>query len=338
MGHLLLSGFFLGLLLGLAVGWYWWSRRGQRHGGRALVEDALKHLHDYEYRDQPASVESLAGVLAISVDRATQLVEDLESMGLVGSPHGSPQLTSEGRQYALRMIRIHRLWEQYLAERTGISEREWHGVADYHEHRITTDEANALSASMGHPRFDPHGDPIPTADGEVPPVRGQPLSTLSGGDLGLIVHVEDEPAAVYEQLLAQGLSRGMRLLVTEKTARRICVEVDGHEHVLAPVVAANLTIERLPKAAVSDSASRRLSDLVLGEEATVLGILPACRGPQRRRLLDLGLIPGTPVAAELSSPGGEPTAYRIRGALIALRKEQTALIRVRTHEPAGASR
>jgi DtxR family Mn-dependent transcriptional regulator len=256
-------------------------------------------------------------------------------MGLVRSLQDEHQLTSEGRRYALRMIRNHRLWEQYLAERTGLAESEWHGAADYYEHRITSDQANALSASMGHPRFDPHGDPIPTSEGEVPPARGAPLTSLSEGDLGLIVHVEDEPAAVYEQLIALGLSRGVRLLVTEQTADRLCVEVDGREHVLAPVVAVNLSVEKLPKAA-SEAGSKRLSDLALGEEATVLGILPACRGAQRRRLLDLGLIPGTPVAAELNSAAGDTMAYRIRGALIALRKEQTDLIRVRLPEEVGS--
>ena len=116
---------------------------------------------------------------------------------------------------------------------------------------------------------------------------GNFLSTVQIGItlVGILAGAAGEAALAGQiegWLLAQGLSRGMRLRVTEKTSRRICIEVDGHEHILAPVVAANLSIEQLPKPTVPDLASRRLSDLTLGEEATVLGILPGCRGAQRR--------------------------------------------------------
>jgi len=60
----------------------------------------------------------------------------------------------------------------------------------------------------------------------------------------------------------------------------------------------------------------------------VVGIAAGCRGPERRRLLDLGVIPGTVVAAEMRSPAGDPVAYRIRGALVALRREQADLIHI----------
>jgi DtxR family Mn-dependent transcriptional regulator len=255
------------------------------------------------------------------------------SMGLLQSQESGPELTPEGRRYALRMVRTHRLWEHYLAEQTGLAEGKWHENADLREHRMSDEEVDALAAAMGHPRYDPHGDPIPTSEGEVPPARGQPLNALSAGDSALVIHVEDEPGAVYEQLTAQGLSRGVKMRVMEKSSERICIEVDGHEHYLAPVVAANLSVEILSQPDIAEERSRRLSDLKLGEQATVLSLLPVCRGAQRRRLLDLGLLPGTVVEAELRSPSGEPTAYRIRGALIALRKEQTDLIRVKMLEP-----
>ena len=72
----------------------------------------------------------------------------------------------------------------------------------------------------------------------------------------------------------------------------------------------------------------RLSGLDLGEQGTVVAISPALRGPERRRMLDLGLLPGTVVTAEIRSPGGDPTGYRIRGAVIALRQEQADQIRI----------
>jgi DtxR family Mn-dependent transcriptional regulator len=71
-----------------------------------------------------------------------------------------------------------------------------------------------------------------------------------------------------------------------------------------------------------------LSTLKLGEQATVTGISPACRGLERRRFMDLGILPGTQIEVDLSSPSGDPMAYRIRGALVALRYEQANMINI----------
>jgi DtxR family Mn-dependent transcriptional regulator len=94
------------------------------------------------------------------------------------------------------------------------------------------------------------------------------------------------------------------------------------------VLAANLWVEPLAEPAGEPPRVERLSTLPLGSRATVVGISARCRGPERRRMLDLGIVPGTEVAAEMRSPGGDPTAYRIRGSLIALRREQAELIHI----------
>jgi DtxR family Mn-dependent transcriptional regulator len=227
------------------------------------------------------------------------------------------------------VIRLHRLWERYLAEQTGVAESVWHDQADRHEHLLAPEEAEDLAAKMGDPRFDPHGAPIPTAAGELGPPRGKPLATLQVGDLAVVTQIEDEPKAVYAQLVAQGVGVGTRLRVLEASSQRLLVEADGEEHVLAPVVASNVSVLELPAESPEPPASERLSAVSVNEEAEVVGIAQACRGQQRRRLLDLGLVPGTVVRPELQSAGGDPTAYRIRGALIALRKGQADLIQVR---------
>jgi DtxR family Mn-dependent transcriptional regulator len=79
-----------------------------------------------------------------------------------------------------------------------------------------------------------------------------------------------------------------------------------------------------------------LSGLKPGERTRVVSLSPACRGPERRRLLDLGFVPGTLVEVEMVSPGGDPTAYRVRGTVIALRREQAGLIRVCSREAVTA--
>jgi DtxR family Mn-dependent transcriptional regulator len=310
---------------GLVVRWVRLLRRTER----VLIEDALKHLHDDEYHGRLPTVNSLAGALGVPRNRAAELVERLESMGRVVSGETGLGLTDEGRSDALRVIRIHRLWERYLADHSGLDRTEWHPHAERLEHVTSAEQAEALATRMGHPLFDPHGDPIPTAGGEIVPARGRPLHALQPGDRGIIVHVEDEPAAVYAQLVAEGIEPGLYLRVLESTSDRVRIELEGDERFLAPVVAGNVSVlpEPVP-AAADESRSERLSSLAPGERATIVDISRACFGPQRRRLLDLGLLPGTRVEAEFAAPSGEPVAYRIRGAAIALRREQADMVQV----------
>jgi DtxR family Mn-dependent transcriptional regulator len=316
------------LLLWPVRGLLWRWLRGLRATERVLIEDALKHLFDFEYKERIANLQSLSGALAVSGNRAADLLRRLQEQELVSFDGDGYRLTSEGRKYALRVVRIHRLWERYLAEETGLAPDAWHPEAEIREHTTSPEQADVLSASMGHPRFDPHGDPIPTAEGEIAPPVGRPLTELEVGELGEIVHVEDEPDAVYAQLVAEGLYPGMRVRVNESGPQRIAFEADAEEHVLAPILAANLSVLALPKDEEMQGPFARLSSLELGNKAKVVALSPVLRGPERRRMLDLGLIPGTEVTAEIRSPGGDPTGYRGRGAVIALRRAQADQVRI----------
>jgi DtxR family Mn-dependent transcriptional regulator len=310
-------------------GAFWALRRMVRVSDRVLIEDALKHLHDAQYRGQTASVESLAGALAISSNQSADLLARIEARGLMARDGVSLRLTPDGIAYALRIIRVHRLWERYLAEETGVSEVDWHTEAEKQEHSLSPEEVEALAARMGHPRYDPHGDPIPTAAGDLPPWQGVPLTSLAPGKLGTIVHLEDEPSEIYSQLVAEGLNPGMRVEVFEVSSERVCLWADdGEEHVLAPVVAANVSVLPLPEDSTMDGPFETLASLEPGEAGRVLHIAQSCRGLQRRRLMDLGIVPGTEVAAEMTSSAGDPTAYRIRGSLIALRDEQAKQVQI----------
>jgi DtxR family Mn-dependent transcriptional regulator len=293
------------------------------------MEDALKHLYDCEYKKLVCTSQSIAGALSISADDATELLARLEGLSLIRSEGAGFMLTQEGRSYALRIIRVHRLWERYLADETGTKETDWHPQAELQEHRLTSAQADALAAHMGDPRFDPHGDPIPTSSGELPNPKGQPLTSLSSGDVAEILHIEDEPAIVYEQIVALGLTPGMQVRVLEASKERIVFEAEGTEAVLAPVAARNITVQPIVGVLPVEGPYESLATLEPGESATVMGISRACRGLQRRRLMDLGVLPGTVVRSEMKSAGGDPTAYLIRGATVALRKTQANLIHIR---------
>jgi DtxR family Mn-dependent transcriptional regulator len=198
-------------------------------------------------------------------------------------------------------------------------------LAERQEHSLSPEEADALAMQLGNPSHDPHGDPIPTASGEISPHGSRLLSAVSVNEAVRIVHIEDEPEAVYAQLVAEGLHPGLAVRVMENTPRRVRFWADGDEHVLAPMLAANISVAPLvenqppPEEACGGLP---LHTLKPGQSGRVLNLSHRLRGAERRRMMDLGVLPGTIITAEFASSGQDPVAYNIRGALIALRKEQ----------------
>ncbi|MFA5834733.1 MAG: metal-dependent transcriptional regulator [Bacteroidota bacterium] len=319
----LVAALFLFPKYGLYSRW----KRARRGMKRAVIEDALKHIFDCEYKNIFCTTESIAGSLLISTDKAADLLTRLSTMGLLLTNDNGVKLTADGRSYALRIIRVHRLWERYLADETSVPPTEWHSSAELAEHNLSASEAEALAAQIGNPNFDPHGDPIPTPSGELPPKKGHSLLSLNGGEFAVITHIEDEPEAVYAQLVAQGLYVGMQVMMIERSNERVRFAADGEEIVLAPLLTNNLTVAAITEEEhLITSPLEALGSLKIGEEAKVLTISKAMRGQQRRRLMDLGVVPGTIIKAEMTSASGDPTAYNIRGALVALRQQHANMI------------
>lgn len=332
------------LAAGLAAAVFW-PRRGllaRSRAARALAarvfrEDALKHILKAEANNEPATLCSLAGALHLGQRRAAALLAELEQRGLVRFAGGLLKLTDAARELALHVVRAHRLWESYLADQTGVAESEWHRRAERQEHLLSPQQTRALEAALGHPIRDPHGDAIPRAGAELPAEADQRLSEAAVGAPLTITHVEDEPPAVYSQLTAAGLRPGMKACVLEKSDRGLRVWADGTEHLIEPLPAQSIGVAPLPEIRQQDLLGEEfLAGLRPGEHARVLGLSPACRGPERRRLLDLGFVPGTEVAVDLVSPMGDPTAYRVRGTVVALRREQAGWVRVATERRKAA--
>ena len=311
-------------------GLFWRWQRARSVTRQVQREDALKHIHRCQRHGRSPTLESLAGATQVSANEAAELLSELEKHDLVRLEGESFRLTPRGRDYALHVIRAHRLWERYLADETGYAREQWHDRAERAEHSLTTTDVDELASELGNPTHDPHGDPIPTAEGMMVPHGGQPLTAMPLDVPVRIVHLEDEPEAVYAQLVAEGLAPGMEARLLERSARRVRFWANGDEHILAPIVAANISVLPVPSIVhEADDAGDRMSSLQPGEQGEVIRISRASRGNERRRFLDLGILPGTIITAELRSPGGDPTAYRIRDALIALRREQADMITIR---------
>ena len=319
-----------GVITMVVLLWIFWPQRGllalfsklKANSQRVLLEDALKYLFDCEYRKNRCDMNSLAGNLNISGDRVSRLLEHLLAMGLITMIDENISLTDTGRSYALRVIRVHRIWESYLADETSVSQADWHNEADKLEHNVTVEDTEKLAAQMGNPVFDPHGDPIPTSEGELPEPKGKPLSNVIEGETGVIIHIEDEPKSIYEQLVVEGLYPGMQVYITDVAENKITFAADGDERTLTPLFASHITVEiHTEKVSVAQKYDL-LSSLEVGENAEVAGISPNCRGQQRRRLMDLGIVPGSHVSAVMKSASGDPVGYRVLGTTIGIRKNQ----------------
>jgi DtxR family Mn-dependent transcriptional regulator len=309
-------------LLALYRGWIG-ARRRER------VEDALKHLLDCEHQGRRASPESLAGTLNLARAKTTRLIRDMESQGLLRSSGSEILLSAEGERWALHVVRAHRLWERFLADEARMPLGRIHDEAHKREHLATDEQLDALEASLGYPARDPHGDPIPRRDGSMASAEGTPLTAWPAEGPVRIVHIEDEPDLAYQQILASGLRLGQTIRILMRDAGRLVLSDGEHEYRLAPVVAGNVFVAALPDKELTRRVTLPLADLAHDQQAEIVELDQTVQGFSRRRFLDLGLTPGTRIHPELRNFFGDPRAYRVRGTLIALRRDQASKIWVK---------
>lgn len=308
------------VLLWPEQGLVWRWRRSRRQQRRVVVEDALKHIHSRQHQGPRATTESLAGALGLSLSDAVDLVARMGDQRLLRATGDGLRLTPQGHGWALQIVRAHRLWERYLTDEVGLPLSDVHAAAERHEHQLTPADLDALEADLGYPRHDPHGDPIPTAGGDLAPHAGQALTDWPAGQPAQIVHVEDEPEPIFTQIIAEGLLPGSVVEVLSSDARGLRLRMDSEECWLAPVVAGNIFVSEPPPESKLPASAERLSVLKPGEKAKVLAL--ESQGLTRRRFLDLGLTPGAEIECVMPSMLREPQAYRIRGTLLGLRREQ----------------
>lgn len=289
------------------------------------AEDLLKSL--YEQRELTGSQATSSPIESYGSDLSEQL-EQLRRDGYLAPD--SFALTERGEQRALELIRAHRLYELYLAEHSGYAPSDWHRLAHSKEHRLSHAEHQRIAALLGNPLYDPHGDPIPTSQGQQAELP-QPLSLaeLSPGAWYSVLHIEDDATQAFHYLTELGLTRDsiFRLEALESGICRLYYE--GSSYDLPALYLASLHLRQVNEAEVQEAHAAdavRLSTMQDQEHSVVLGLSPSCRGAMRRRLMDLGFVRGSSISVEMHSPLGNPTAYIVRGAAIALRRDQARYI------------
>ena len=310
---------------GLVARW----RRLRAFRAKSRSEDALKHILAWQHRSKLATLESLAGTMGLRPSVVLGLVEDLEGAGWIESTAAGIALTESGEQRALQVVRAHRLWERHLSDDANMPMARLHQAAERAEHSLSREQVAELDAHLGHPEHDPHGDPIPSPDGTIAELNAVSLNEWPVGEPALIAHLEDEPQAVFRKILLANLRPRQVVRVAESEPRHLVVEIDGIQHRIEHSVAANIHVREVRPHDSVPGKRVRLSDLKQGASGEVMGLSPDCQGFSRRRLLDLGLTPGTRVEVALDNTFGDPRAFRIRGTTIALRRQQAEQVWIR---------
>ena len=171
----------------------------------SVVEDYLKVIYAHtEWQPEPITTGALAARLGLAASSVTEMVKKLVAQGLVShEPYGAVELTGEGTALALQMVRRHRLIETWLVEHIGYTWDEVHDEAEVLEHAMSDRLLSAIEAQLGHPSRDPHGDPIPRADGTVQRPAAVLLADAPEG--GVVARVSDRDPVLLRHLEAEGI-------------------------------------------------------------------------------------------------------------------------------------
>ena len=199
------------------------------------VEDYLKAIYQLSPEGRPASTSEIAHLLALSPPSVTGMVKRLSEHGLLEHiPYRGVQLTDEGRRAALRMVRRHRLIEAYLVEFLGYSWDTVHEEAERLEHAVSDTMVERMATALGNPEVDPHGDPIPSADGFVQELSCTPLTDIPIGQTVEIHRVHESQPERLRYIASLGLKPGVQVTVTDRQPfdDLVTIEVGGQQHVI----------------------------------------------------------------------------------------------------------
>ena len=193
-----------------------------------VTEDYLKAIYNAtEWSDAAVTVTVLANRLSLSPSSVSELVRKLTQRGLVTHErYGSVELTDGGRAIALATVRKHRLIETFLVEYLGYDWDEVHDEAEVLEHAVSDDFVERLAERLGQPTHDPHGDPIPAADGTLPAEQHTALDAVAEGVRVRVARVWDDDPDLLRHLSDVALDIGAVLTVTARKDSAGIVELD----------------------------------------------------------------------------------------------------------------
>ncbi|MBK7944970.1 MAG: metal-dependent transcriptional regulator [Flavobacteriales bacterium] len=179
-------------------------------------EDHIKAVYALLQDNDSAFTKDIAERLRTKASSVTDMLKKLAEKKLVKhEPYYGVKLTAKGEAIALQLVRRHRMWETFLVNRLGFGWDEVHEVAEQMEHVASDKLIDKLDAYLGHPSFDPHGDPIPDKHGKIRARKTKRLSTCMQGDSVRIAAVSETTDGLLRLLDSKGLRIGSVLSVQE---------------------------------------------------------------------------------------------------------------------------
>lgn len=196
-----------------------------------------------------ANTNAIAVLLKTKASSVTDMIKKLAVKKLVKYEKYKPvSLTNKGQKIATSLIRSHRLWETFLVERLEYDWSRVHSIAEQLEHIEDDELLDKLDHYLGYPKFDPHGDPIPTKEGTFPQRDETLLSQLNPGDCGIISSVLQDDESFLEALNQLNLCINQPIEYIKKIDfdQSIQLKINDHIHILSENMAKNIAIQKLP--------------------------------------------------------------------------------------------
>jgi DtxR family Mn-dependent transcriptional regulator len=210
------------------------------------IENYVKAIYQVAgHEGRPAATGKLAEALAVSPGTVTSMLKTLSESGLAEyAPYEGARLTDAGRTLALRVLRRHRLIELFLSRTLQMNWDEVHEEAENMEHAVSDLLIDRIDAYLGYPAADPHGDPIPRADGTVDGTAGRRLTELSAGEPFCLTRVTEQSPDFLRYLTEAGLQLGAegRVLTNRPEAGVVTLDIAGRETTLAHRMAERLLV------------------------------------------------------------------------------------------------
>jgi DtxR family Mn-dependent transcriptional regulator len=213
----------------------------------AVVEEYLEAVYKLQKKEKVAKTSDLVKWLQVAPGTITNTIERLEKEGLITHvPYKGVKLTRKGRKIALHVIRRHRLSERLL---TDILQVEWskaHNEACRFEHCLSNDIVKKLEKALGHPKTCPHGNPIPTKDGNLLEEKSQPLTSLNKKERGIIVKITEENPDLLRYLEKMRLFPGTVLEIVDKAPFNgpITIQENENRHAISRDIASTIQVKR----------------------------------------------------------------------------------------------
>ncbi len=210
------------------------------------IENYVKAIYQVAWQSgQPAATGKLAEALGVSPGTVTSMLKTLSESGLAEyTPYEGARLTDKGRVLALRVLRRHRLIELFLVRTLHLTWDEVHEEAENMEHAVSDLLVDRIDAYLGYPAADPHGDPIPKADGTVAGTPGRRLSDLAEGERFCVARVLEQSSDFLRYLTEAGLQLGAEGTIVGNRAEAgvITIQCAGQQTTLSHDVAGRLLV------------------------------------------------------------------------------------------------